>query len=327
MLTEAELVREAAATDFRAEVLEKVIRLMEVLDTLRSHPFLRDRIVLKGGTALNLFVLNVPRLSVDIDLNYIGAAERVTMLAERPKIEQAVQAVCGRLGIQVKRMPSEHAGGKWRLSYTGASQRSSTLELDLNFLQRIPLWPPVAKDSCTIGSYFVTDVPMLDLHELAAGKLRALFSRNASRDMYDTRELLQLDDLDISRLRLGFVVYGGASRRDWRTLSPLDIKGDLEEVQNSLIPMMRSVLAPTSAELTSWTEGLVNECRDLVSLVLPLEPHEHEFLRYLNDEGKIAPDLLTDDSDLQSIIQNHPSLKWKALNVRKHFGLTLKDYE
>jgi hypothetical protein len=36
--------------------------------------------VLKGGTALNLFVLDVPRLSVDIDLNYIGAADRETML-------------------------------------------------------------------------------------------------------------------------------------------------------------------------------------------------------------------------------------------------------
>ena len=118
MLTEAELTREAAATGFRTEVLEKVIRLLELLDTLRIHPFLRPRIALKGGTALNLFVLDVPRLSVDIDLNYVGSADRETMLADRPKVEQAIQAVCGRLGIQVKRVPSDHAGGKWRLSYT-----------------------------------------------------------------------------------------------------------------------------------------------------------------------------------------------------------------
>ena len=124
MLTPAELQREAAATGFRAEALEKVIRLLEVLDGVRSHPFLKSRMVLKGGTALNLFVLDVPRLSVDIDLNYIGAADRETMLAERPKVEQALQAVFGRLGLQVKRVPSDHAGGKWRLSYTSVDGRS-----------------------------------------------------------------------------------------------------------------------------------------------------------------------------------------------------------
>ena len=69
MLTEAELLREAAESGFRAEILEKVFRLTELLETLRSHPFLKTRIALKGGTALNLFVFDLPRLSVDVDLN------------------------------------------------------------------------------------------------------------------------------------------------------------------------------------------------------------------------------------------------------------------
>ena len=78
MLTEIELNREAAFTGFRTEVLEKVIHLLSLLDTLRLHPFLKKRVGLKGGTALNLFVFDVPRLSVDIHLNYIGAADRET---------------------------------------------------------------------------------------------------------------------------------------------------------------------------------------------------------------------------------------------------------
>lgn len=82
------------------------------MEGLRSHPFLRDRLALKGGTALNLFFFDLPRLSVDIDLNYIGAADRKTMLAERPKVEEAVQAVCSREGMTVTRRPEEHAGGK-----------------------------------------------------------------------------------------------------------------------------------------------------------------------------------------------------------------------
>ena len=74
------LTREAQATGFRPEILEKVFQLLHLLQSFLRHPFLRDRIVLKGGTALNLFYFDVPRLSVDIDLNYVGAVDRQTML-------------------------------------------------------------------------------------------------------------------------------------------------------------------------------------------------------------------------------------------------------
>lgn len=74
-----------------------------------------------GGTALNLFNFDVPRLSIDIDLNYVVAADRETMLAKRPKVDQAVQAVCSREGLEVRRVPSDNAGGKWRLTYAGAN--------------------------------------------------------------------------------------------------------------------------------------------------------------------------------------------------------------
>ncbi len=50
---------------------------------------------------------------------------------------------------------------------------------------------------------------MLDLHELAAGKLAALFSRNASRDIFDACNLLRHTEMNQNRLRLGFIVYGG----------------------------------------------------------------------------------------------------------------------
>lgn len=46
-----------------------------------------------------------------------------------------------------------------------------------------------------------------------------------------------------------------------------------------------------------------------------------EFLRRLNDQGDIAPELLTGDVGLQETIRLHPGLSWKALNVWKHQGL------
>ena len=311
-----DLQREAAATGFPAETLEKSIRLVGLLNALRSHPFLKTRIALKGGTALNLFVFDMPRLSIDIDLNYIGAPDRETMLAERPKLEEALQAVCGREGLAVKSLPSEHAGGKWRLTYAAASGRSGNLELDVNYLLRTPLWPAELADSYPVGSFQATQVRVLDLHELAASKLAALLSRNASRDVFDAVELLRPEDLDRAKLRLGFVVYGGANRKDWRTVSAKDVKLDAAELKSQLLPTLRPGALPKAK-----ARALVTDCRDLLSAVLPLTRDEREFIERLNERGEIAAELLTDAAAMRKTIQEHPALRWKAINVRKHRGL------
>jgi len=326
-LTPQDLSREVTSTGFGGEPLEKVFRLMALLDALNSHPFLKTRVALKGGTALNLFYFDVPRLSVDIDLNYIGAADRETMLAERPKLEQAVQAVCSREDLAVRRMPSEHAGGKWRLTYLASTGGSGNLELDVNFMLRTPLWPPRIAECHPVGSFKATSVAVLDPHELAAGKLAALLARSANRDIFDAHRLLVAPDLDHKLLRLGFVVYGGINRRDWRTVSPGDVKGDPANAWRDLVPTLRSDLAPARGEVATWLEKLVAECRARLALVLPLRAHELEFLERLNGAGDIAPEGLSDDAAMQAIIRDHPGLKWKALNVRKRLGVAAGDGE
>lgn len=315
-----DLQREAAATGFPAETLEKSIRLVSLLNALRSHPFLKLRVALKGGTALNLFVFDLPRLSVDIDLNYIGARDRDTMVAERPKLEQALQAVCSREGLAVRSIPGEHAGGKWRLTYAAASGRSGNLELDVNYLLRTPLWPVTPTDSRHVGSFQATQVPLLELHELAAGKLAALLSRNARRDVFDAVEMLRRSDLDRAKLRLAFVVYGGFNRKNWRTASPKDVKVSGPELKSELLPMLRPDALPKGK-----ARALVSECRELLSIVLPLAREEREFIERLNESGEIEPALLTNDTAMQRLIQNHPALRWKALNVRKHRGLPVSE--
>jgi predicted nucleotidyltransferase component of viral defense system len=321
MLTRTDLIREAAATGFQAEPLEKVIRLLGLLDALRSHPFLKTRIALKGGTALNLFASDVPRLSIDIDLNYLGAAKMETMQTDRPKVEQAVQAVCGRLGIEIKRSPVDHAGGKWRLSYIAVSGRTGTLELDVNFMFRTPLWPPEKGDSRPIGSFRATQVTVLDVHELAAGKMAALLARSAGRDLFDVREILSRKDLDVTKLRLGFVVYGGINRKDWRGVSVDDIQADPREIDRTLLSLLRADLVPPKEQIARWTRLLVDDCRGHVSAVLPLAPNEREFIGRLNEKGDIVSELLTGDKAMQTTIRDHPGLKWKAQNVKKHFGI------
>ena len=317
----------AAALGFRPDSLEKVFRLLGLLETLRSNAFLRPRVALKGGTALNLFLFDVPRLSVDIDLNYVGSGDRATMLADKPKVEQAIHAVCAREGLTVKRMPSEHAGGKWRLSFMNTAGSSDNLEVDLNFMLRLPLWPVTTRDSKAIGPAVAKGIAVVDRHELAAGKLAALCSRNASRDIFDARELLRRTDLEPSKLRLAFVVYGGLNRKDWRTVRVEDVAGEALDFKRELVPMLRTEVRPKESEIASWAEALVRETRELLSVVLPLADHEREFLERLNGAGDIVPEILTIDPGMQAIIREQPGLKWKALHVKKRLGVAVGDSE
>ena len=56
---------------FNRDTLEKVIRLIKILDFINTDSQIKEKLVLKGGTAINLSVLELPRLSVDIDLDYM----------------------------------------------------------------------------------------------------------------------------------------------------------------------------------------------------------------------------------------------------------------
>jgi predicted nucleotidyltransferase component of viral defense system len=312
------LAAEAQATGFRPDVLEKVAHLLGLLDAMRSHPFLKGKLVLKGGTALNLFVFDVPRLSVDIDLNYVGAEDRDGMLAERPKVEQAVQAVFAREGFTVRRMPEEHAGGKWSLRYESAPGRSGNLEVDINFMFRVPLWPVVTSDSHSVGTWRAVGIPVLDRHELAAGKLTALLARRQVRDLFDSHRILRMDTLDSHRLRIGFVVYGAMNRKDWRTVSLGDVDFDAMDLARQLVPTLRVNAAEVQAESAEYGARLVRECREGLSVVLPFTDSERKFLDLLLNRGVIDPTLLTADESLQRRIRSQPLLEWKALNVRRH---------
>ena len=317
-ISREKLLQESEATGFRPEIIEKVFHLLHLLESLYSHPFLKGRIALKGGTALNLFIFNLPRLSVDIDLNYIGSPQVEVMFKERPKIEEALRAVCNREGFAVRRFPVEHTGGKWSLRYESAIGKGGDLEIDLNFMFRTPLWSLTMKDSRTIGSYKIPQIPVLDIHEIAGGKLTALLARHAARDLFDAHQLLIQGGLGTERLRLAFVVYGAVNRKDWRRISVDDLKFDPGEIENQLFPLLTREFTANIGKPREWAKRLVEECKDSLKMVLPFSESEMKFLNQLLDRGEIDPLLLTSDKDLAERIKKHPLIEWKAMNVRQY---------
>lgn len=72
-------------TGFLRDNLEKVFRLADILEYINKNPLLKECLALKGGTAINLVVFNMPRLSVDIDLDFCKLVSREEMLIYRKK--------------------------------------------------------------------------------------------------------------------------------------------------------------------------------------------------------------------------------------------------
>lgn len=181
MRFERELVAALAVeSGFRPETIEKIIRLGRLLADVARHPLLSEVLLLKGGTALNLFFGDPKRLSVDLDFNYVGRLDRDEMRAERPEVERAIETVARGQGYVVQRSAEEHAGRKFYLGYTNAGSSRDRIEVDINYLFRQPLLQPNPIPMWQPGDLERPVAVVVAFEELAAGKLCAFLERGGT---------------------------------------------------------------------------------------------------------------------------------------------------
>ncbi len=318
MLSRNALLKQARENKYKPDILEKVNKLLLVLEQFMSIPYLKERLVLKGGTALNLFCFEqIPRLSVDIDLNYIGSLERTVMLEERKIIEESIAQILFQNQFERERSPTNHAGGKMIWRYDSALGQKGNLEIDLNYMFRKPLWPVLEIAPKIIFAKSFT-VPVLDIHELAAGKLSALFSRRVSRDFFDAHHLFSTRVLEVEKLRTSFVIYASMSDTHINDISLEAIQYDAVDIQNKLYPVLRQMDLPRKKTLIEkWASQLLMELKEGLSTILPFRENEIEFVRSIQEQGHIKPELITENRALTDIILKHPLIQWKANNTIK----------
>lgn len=307
------LLQDAKKQGYQPENLDKVYRLLDTFQQLMLVPFLKERLVLKGGTALNLFCLDsIPRLSVDIDLNYIGALDRETMLTEKSTLNEAISQILQQNQFERYRSPNRHAGGKMVWFYNSVLGQRGTLEIDINYMYRQPLWP-INYRKPHIAGYGDWQAPVLDIHELAAGKLSALFDRRVSRDLFDAHYLMRKAELDTEKLLLALTVYLAMTEIELSTLKPETIQYDLVELRNRLLPVLHQHELPRARPtLQAWAKKLLDELRQQLATILPLQPHQVDFINQIRHAGKIKPELITNDAGLAEKIARQPALHWAA---------------
>lgn len=314
------LQRLANETGHQPATLEKVLRLLDVLQEIAADPLLRDRLALKGGTALNVFYLKLDRLSVDIDLNYVGAPDRETMLAERPDIEDALNRLLAAEGYQVRRQPVEHAGGKWIARHASVLGGQGALELDINFMMRQPLFGAARISSAPLGDRQARDVLVIDIHEIIAGKLVALLSRRAARDLFDARRILAMPDLNWRWIKAAMLAIGASGRGDWRAASVDSIGADPKELRDKLLMCLPRDAFAAADSVEAWTSDAIALCRTQIMPLLDYTGTEKTFLDGVVERGEINAGLLDVETDIRTRIGQMPMLNWKADNVRKAKG-------
>lgn len=271
-ISDTELKQSARSNGYRPEILEKVYLLLDLLDEFMAVPYLCGRLVLKGGTAINLFCSDqFPRLSVDLDFNYIGAVDRESMQKEKPNLENMLSDICKRRQYELHRNPRSHAGGKTILVYKSLMGTKGRLEIDLNYVYRSPLWEPEWRSSPTWPK--VTRARILDIHEIAAGKLNALLEREASRDLFDSHQLLIKWPLNIEKIRLAFTIYAAMRKQGWQHITVDHVKFSVKDIRDKLIPVLKESEAPLPRFplVEAWAKKLVEECKSSLSIVLPFK--------------------------------------------------------
>ena len=162
---------------------------------------------LKGGTAINLFIRDLPRLSVDIDLAYLPMADREQALAE---IDSALKAIAleteKRLSAcKVNAQPNQHTGTLLKLNIASPD---AIVKIEVTPVLRGAVYEPELRTMrASVEERFgFVEVPLLSFSDLYAGKLCATLDRQHPRDLYDT--LLLLDNEGISReMMVAFLVY------------------------------------------------------------------------------------------------------------------------
>jgi predicted nucleotidyltransferase component of viral defense system len=301
---------------FQDSIVNKVERLLDLMGEVGRHPKLKGKLCMYGGTAINIFMLNVPRLSVDIDLAYVGELDREKMLAERPIIEEAIEEVVAFAGYTASGSSKDHAGRTFHLRYKG-DWGADQIKIDLTYLNRVPLIQPVELSSFIRPSLSVLT---FDEAELIGGKVKALYDRVAVRDLYDIANLKTYLDRkseeqprSITLAHKVILHYASISSHfpfplEKRVTDSFSNRGS--ELVSYLYPMLREE-RPSLASLVEQAEKFVHD------YVLPVDDADKEYLSRLALADYQPQILFAGYPDVATAAEKSPAAQWKVQNLKK----------
>lgn len=270
--------------------------LLQILPLAAREPVF----ALKGGTAINLFMRDLPRLSVDIDLAYLPLKPHELALAE-------INAALGRIAEGVRRAiigASVMTSPRLDAPKLVIQAANAQVKIEPNVVLRGAVFPPERRATVpaveeAFGRF--VEVQVLSFADLYGGKLVAALDRQHPRDLFDVKLLLENEGIS-EALRLAFVIYLASHGRTMAEVlaprrKPIAVAFTSQFEGMSRVPV-------TVAELEAAREDLIAQLR------ASLTDQEKAFLlsmKYGEPDWRLLP--IPHLAEL-------PALQWKLRNVR-----------
>lgn len=310
--TKSELAAKANELNFVRDTLEKVLRLSEILNYLNTNPLTKEHLVLKGGTAINLTVFNLPRLSVDIDLDFAQNLSRDDMLSTRERIREDIKIYMATQGYAISpRSKAYHSLDSFVFTYTNLGGMNDNIKIEINYSLRAHIFEPSLRKISVPGVNSDALIATLPPMELYAAKINALIGRAAARDLYDIHNMIKFglfDESEFPLLRKCVVFYTAISQDeiqdayDFKRFNAITSR----KIKTDLLPVIQK------GEFFELEDAKTTVAEFLKELLI-LEADERKFL----DEFKTKryhPELLFDDTNILDRIKGHPMALWKIQN-------------
>ena len=152
--SKAELAVKAQECNFIRDTLEKVLRLTDILSFINEDPITMDKLALKGGTAINLTVFELPRLSVDIDLDFCGEYTREEMLVQREIITNEIKKYMLSQGYNLSPQSRErHSLDSFVFMYRNLGGMNDNIKIEINYSLRTHIFEPVKRVTSKTTTY------------------------------------------------------------------------------------------------------------------------------------------------------------------------------
>jgi hypothetical protein len=279
---------------------EQYRRLVALL--LRTIPLVAEEgcFALKGGTAINLFVRDMPRLSVDIDLTYLPIESRdQSLTAINAAMARISDRVIKTIGARITPTGAEGAILKLLVRADGAQ-----IKIEVTPVLRGCVYEPELRSvSATVEEAFgFAEMLVVSFADLYAGKIVAALDRQHPRDLFDVRDLLANEGIS-DDLRRAFIVYLLSHGRPMSEVLAPTRKPIQEEFLRGFEGMTDKPVA---------LDELVATREEIIKIMTGGMPKDHR--AFLMSFKRGAPDW-----PLLGVpeVHNLPAVKWRQQNLDK----------
>jgi predicted nucleotidyltransferase component of viral defense system len=309
--TKKELDIAAQQTGFIRDNLEKVFRLCNILRYLSENKLFANNLALKGGTAINLTVFNLPRLSVDIDFDFSTPCSRDEMFVYRERINSELLNYMFSEGYALSpNTKNPHSLDSWAFYFQNAAGNRDVIKIEINYSNRTHVLPLENKTVRFDDYIFEIKINTLSTLELFGSKINALISRTAPRDIYDVHNMLNRQIIPtekqalLRKIVVFYLAVGGKNKIVNEINFDKIITLKYRHFRDNLIPLLRKT------EKFDFEQAKV-EVLNYISDLMTLTGKEKSFVENFNN-GNYQPEWLFDDAEIAERIKEHPMAIWKT---------------